>query len=65
MFFRFVCGTEYHNLSRRSWSQSVVLVRVPVVQDGYLWAALVDAISETGNLSITCHLWIDMYERYK
>ena len=51
MFFRLVCGTEYHNLSRRSWSQPVVLVRAPVVQDGSLWVVLVDTISETGNLS--------------
>ena len=36
---------------KRSWSQSVVLVRAPVVQDGSLWVVLVDTISETGNLS--------------
>ena len=51
MLFRLLCGTEYHNISRRSWSQPVVLVRAPVIQDGSLWVALVDTISDTGNLS--------------
>ena len=51
MFFRLVCGTEYHNLSRRSWSQPVVLARAPVVQDDSVWVVLVDTISEIGNLS--------------
>ena len=56
MLFRLLCGTEYHNISRRSWSQPVVLVRAPVVQDGSLWVVLVDTISETGNLSISRNL---------
>lgn len=56
MFFQLVCGTEYHNLSRRSWSQPVVLARAPVVQDGFLWVVLVDTISETGNLSTSRNL---------
>ena len=51
MLFRLLCGTEYRNISRRSWSQPVVLVRAPVIQDGSLWVVLVDTISETGNLS--------------
>jgi hypothetical protein len=51
VLFRLLCGTEYHNISRRSWSQPVVLVRAPVIQDGSLWVVLVDTISETGNLS--------------